>query len=202
MEHDAVRRVTQEGCSCRHQLQHSRLAFLAQVVGDATLLCHQPHQAFRLMRVQLIHHKQPHRLGVGVDRARDMRRKVGFGAGRAERGTEDLPRYHIEVGDQAQRAMPFVFKFVPLHLPRLHRLGWRDPFEGLDAGHLIAADDVPSHGLEQRRIGVHRADGLDLLGEGRRVFRFGLGVQPVAAPMGLEISLALRSAPLSGAKWR
>src|SRR3712207_9228557 len=72
----------------------------------------------------------------------------------------------------------------------------------LDAGHLIAADDVRFHDLQQRRIGIHRADGLDLLGEGHRVFHFGLGVQPVAATMRLKIDLSLRSAPRSGAKWR
>jgi hypothetical protein len=70
-----------------------------------------------------------------------------------------------------------------------HRLGWRDALQGLDAGHFVTAHDVAAQRVQQRGIGVERTDGLDLLRKGDRINRFGLGVQPVARAMRLELGL-------------
>jgi hypothetical protein len=63
----------------------------------------------------------------------------------------------------------------------------------LDAGHFIATDDVHAQGMQQRRIGVERTDGFDLLSKCLWLLRFGLSVEPVAAAVRLEIGLSLKS---------
>jgi hypothetical protein len=55
--------------------------------------------------------------------------------------------------------------------------------------------------MQQRRIGIDRTDGFDLLGKGLRLSLLGFGVEPVTTTMRLQIGLILKSAPPSGAKW-
>ena len=50
-----------------------------------------------------------------------------------------LERTRIDVGDQAQRAVPFIRKRASLDLPGCQRLRRRDPFAGLGTGHLVAS---------------------------------------------------------------
>jgi hypothetical protein len=57
-----------------------------------------------------------------------------------------------------------------------------------------------THRRQQRGIGIDGADRFDLLGKGFRVIGFGLGVEPVAATMRLQIGLPLKSAPPKWAK--
>ncbi len=97
--------------------------------------------------------------------------------------------------------MPLVFKLATFLSPHAHWLGWCDTFEGLDAGHFVTAHDMATQGVQQRCIGVECTDGLDLLGEGERVNRLGLGVQPVAGTMRLELGLLLKSDRLNAANW-
>ena len=98
--------------------------------------------------------------------------------------------------------MALVLKLASLDLIRLHRLGWRDPFQGLNAGHLIATHAMPTQAVEQRGIGIDGTDGLNLLAKGDRVNRLGFRIQPVATAMRLEIGLALKNARLNGLKSR
>ena len=96
--------------------------------------------------------------------------------------------------------MALVLKLTSLDLIRLHRLGWCDPFQGLNAGHLITTYDMAAQRVQQRRVGIHGTDALDLLSKGDRISRFGLGIQPVAAAMRLQGSLILKSARPSGVR--
>ncbi len=118
---DPVRRVAQKGGAGRHGLQHPACAFLAQVVADIAARCHQAHQTFRLMRIQLVGHKHPDSLRVSLNRPLDMPCEVRLGPRWPERGREDLARRDVEVADQAQRAMARILKLPPLHPPWLHR---------------------------------------------------------------------------------
>ena len=96
--------------------------------------------------------------------------------------------------------MALVLKLAPLDQPGAQRLGRCLALQGLDAGHFIRTDDMRAHRLQQRRIRIQGTDCLHLLGEGDGI-RLS-GVQPVAAAMGLEIGLSLRSARPNGLKWR
>ena len=134
-------------------------------------------------------------LGIRVNCARAMGCAVSFRAGRPQREAAHLAGRDLDVADQAHRAVPLLFKLAPFHFARLPWLRGGDAVARLNARHLVAPDDVRAHGMQQRGIGVDRADGFDLLGEGLRVVSFGLGVEPGAAAMRLEIGRSLRSAP-------
>jgi hypothetical protein len=53
---------------------------------------------------------------------------------------------------------------------------------------------------EERGIGIDGADRFDVLGKAFWVIGFGLGVEPVATTMRLQIGLPLKSVPLRWAK--
>ena len=97
--------------------------------------------------------------------------------------------------------MAQIFKFLTLGLVGCHRTCAGNPFQGLDTGHLVDAHNMTTHPLEQRRIGVERADRFDLLGKRDRILSLRLGVAPIAAAMRLKLGLLLKNAPRSGAKW-
>ena len=137
------------------------------------------------MRVQLVSHEQPDRLWVGINGLGDMGKKVGFRAPWAETGCHDLTTHDIEIGDQGERAVAHILKLAAFRTPTLHRFGFGDPFERLNAGHLITTDNMATQRVQQRRIGIHGTDGFDLRGKGERISRFGLGIQPVAAAVRL-----------------
>jgi hypothetical protein len=61
---------------------------------------------------------------------------------------------------------------------------------------------VPTQRVQQRGIGIDRADRFDLLGEGFWVIRFGLGIEPIPAAMGLKRGLPLKIVPPTWAKSR
>jgi hypothetical protein len=192
--------VAQEGRAAGQRLQHTRLAFLAQVVADRTTLGNQPYQAFRLMGVQLVGHEQPDRVRVGIDGLGDMGNKVGFRAPWTEAGCHDLPTHDIEVGDQAQRAVADIFKLAAFLQPTLHWFGFRDPFKRLNTGHLITTHDMPTQAVEQRCIGIDGTDARNLVAKGQRVGRLGFRIQPVATTVWVQIGLALKTARLNGLK--
>src|SRR3954453_23057022 len=98
--------------------------------------------------------------------------------------------------------MPHILKLAPLYLPWLHRLRRSDALKGLNARHLVATDDMRSHRCQERRIGVKRADRLNLLAKGFRIISFGLGIEPVAAAMWLKSGLPLKNAGPNWAKSR
>lgn len=55
-----------------------------------------------------------------IDRAFAVIQKIRFCSSRAERGRNRFARHNVERGDQAQRAMAFVFKFDAFFLPGTH----------------------------------------------------------------------------------
>ena len=153
------------------------------------------------MRVQLIGHEHPDCLWIAGDRLGNMRRKIGFGAPRPDRGGEYLPTHDIKVDDRRERAMPFILKLVAPRPTRSHGLGRCNPFQGLHPGDLIGADDMATQRMQQGRIGIECTDQLDLGGKQQRVTL--LRIEPIATLMRFEIGLILKSARSSGVKyWR
>jgi hypothetical protein len=69
----------------------------------------------------LISDKDPGGFWIGLDGLEDVSGKVGFGTRGSDAGSHDLPSGHIYIGDQTQRAMPFIFKFLSLDMAGLHR---------------------------------------------------------------------------------
>lgn len=193
-------RVAQEGGARAQRPHHTRLAFLSQFVAERTALGNQANQAFRLMDVQLISHEQPDCLRVGIDRLGDMGDKVGFCTLWAETGRHDLPTHDIEVGNQRERAVALVLELAAFLQTWLHRLGRGDPFERLNAGHLITTHDMSTQAVEQWRVGIHGTNGFNLFSKGQRVSRLGFGIQPVARTVWLELGLALKTARQNGLK--
>ncbi len=90
--------------------------------------------------------------------------------------------------------------FPTLGAAGAHRPGRGGAFEGLDAGQLVGAGDVAAQRLQHGGIGVDRADGRHLLSEGLRILLLGLGVEPVAATVRLQLGLAPKNARPSGAR--
>ena len=113
-------------------------------------------------------------------------------------GGEDLPGGDVEGGDQAEGAVADVLVLAALGATGAQRFRRRGAFERLDAGHLVGAGDVAAERLQHRRVGVGRAYRLHLRREGLRIGLLGLGIEPVAAAMRLQIGLHLRNARPSG----
>ena len=67
------------------------------------------------------------------------------------------------------------------------------PLQRLDAGLLVSADDVDALLGQLPGPLVEVADGLRLLAKDLGVKR--VGIEPVAAAMGLKVGLSLRTAP-------
>ena len=136
---NAMAGVGEKGGTRAHAGEMTAFAFDAQLLLDGTLRCHQAHQRFGLMGVELIGDKDPGGFWIGLDGLGDVSGEVGFGTRGSDAGSHDLPSGHIHIGDQTQRAMPFIFKFLSLNMARLHGQRGVETFEGLDAGHLIGA---------------------------------------------------------------
>ena len=67
------------------------------------------------------------------------------------------------------------------------------PLQGLDAGLLVDADNVYAPLGQGSGPLIQVADRLGLLAKDLRVKR--VGIEPVAAAMGLQLGLSLRTAP-------
>ncbi len=134
----------------------------------------------------------------------DMPGEVLLRPRRLDRRRDHLSGHHVEVADQALRPVTLVLelatfdltRLLGFDLTRLHGLGRRDPFERLDAGHLIDAHGVdPVLGQLRSRL-IARANDLDLRPKGVGVVR--LGVEPIPAQMRLQVGLILKNARLVG----
>ena len=103
----------------------------------------------------------------------------------------DPAAHHIKAGDQGLGAMALILELAPLDPTGAHRQVQGDALQRLDAGSLIdrhRADLLLGSG---RRVPIDRAD-LGALGLELRV---GLGVEPHANPMRLEVSVLLKKRP-------
>ena len=114
---------------------------------------------------------------------RQMRRKVFFRSAGPDGRRHDLPRRHVEVGDQALRPMAEVFILRALGQTWLHRQGGCGTFQGLSPGFLIRTDDMSpilGHGW---CLLIHFTHCSHLGGKRDGVIR--LGVEPIFHPMRL-----------------
>ena len=176
-------RVGEKGGTRLHRGQMATFAFDAQVLLDATPLSHQAHQGLRLMGVELISDEDPGGMRIGLDSLDNVRGEVGFGARGSDAGSHHLTGGHIQVGDQTQGAMAFIFEFLSLDVTGQHRQRWVEAFEGLDAGHLIGAVHMRARRSKRGGRFIHLTDGADLFGQLSGVV--GGWSQPVALAMGL-----------------
>jgi len=193
--------IGEEGGAGRHRVQDARLALDAEIVGQAAAGGDESDQGFGLVGVEVVGEEEPTRVGVGVDGLSDVRGEVLLGAARAKGGGKDRPGGDVEGGDQAEGAVADVLVFAAFGAAGAHGLGGCRAFERLEAGHLVGADHMTAEGFQHRGVGVGRTNGLDGLSEGGRVRRLGLGVEPVAAPVRLELGLHLKSVRPNGARW-
>ena len=186
-----VRRVAQEGSAPGHRRQAARRPLAAEIVGAAAVGRSQLNQPFRLMRSALIRHACPHGIQIRGDRLGTMRHNVSFGARRAKRGGAARPGHHSKVHHPREGAMAFVCNRAPFRAAGLDAVGRRDPLQRLDAGHRVGTHAMTTQRRQQRRIGGARTDGFNL---GCACHRIGLlGIQPIAAQLGLAIGLLLKT---------
>jgi len=143
--------------------------------------------------VELISDKDPGGFWIGLDGLEDVSSKIGFGARGSNAGCHKLSGSDIQVGDQTQRAMPFVFKFLSLDMARLHRQRGVETFEGLDAGHLIGARYMGARRGERRGGFIYLTHGADLRGQFDGVVG-GWG-EPIPLEMGLQDAQLLKNVP-------
>jgi hypothetical protein len=179
----AMGRVREKGGARLHRGQMATFALDAQVLLDATPLGHQAHQGLRLMGVELVGNEDPGGMWIGLDRLDNVRGEVGFGARGSQAGSHHLTGGHIQVGDQTQGAMAFIFEFLPLDVTGQHGQRWVEAFEGLDAGHLIGAVHMRARRRKRGGRFIHLTHGADLFGQLRGVV--GGWSQPIALAMRL-----------------
>ena len=98
--------------------------------------------------------------------------------------------------------MAAVLVFAAFRAPWAHGLGRRSTLQGLNTGHLVSTDDMTAQGFQHWGVGVDRTKGLDRLGKGDWILGLGLGVEPIAATMRLEIGLDLKNVRPTVARWR
>ena len=83
--------ITQERCAGRHGLQNPSFLLLSQILLDVTCVGDQPHQGLGLMRVELIHDKEPRGLRISRHSLGDMRCKVFLGSAWSYGGRHPSP---------------------------------------------------------------------------------------------------------------
>ena len=192
-EANTMARIGEKGGTGAHAGEMTAFAFDAQRLLDPTLRCHQAHQCFGLMGVELIGDKDPGGFWIGLDGLGDVSGKVGFGTRGSDAGSDDLPSGHIHIGDQTQRAMAFIFKFLSLDMAGLHRQRGVETFEGLDAGHLIGARYMGPCRGERRGGLIHLTHRADLRSQfGGVVGGWG---EPIPLEMRLQNAHLLKNAP-------
>ncbi len=116
--------IRKKGGTGAHARQVTAFAFGPELLLDATVLSHQTHQALRLMGIELIGDKEPAGLWVGLDGLGDMGSEIGFGARGSDTGSNDLASRHLQIGDEALRAMTSVFEFLTFDVTGQQRQRW------------------------------------------------------------------------------
>ena len=157
----------------------------------------EPHDGFRHVGVEVVADDAPAhgRCRRGEERFEEGG-EVGFGAGVGD-AAADLAGGDVEMGDQRLRTMADVFELAPFDLAGPDRQGGCDALERLDAGHLVDRDRAHRLlGFDGAAIDAAYIDALGL------EVRVGLGREPGAHAMRLEVGFFLKSAPPSGARWR
>jgi hypothetical protein len=173
----------------RHRVENPGLALHPEVAGDPAPLRDEADEGFGLVGVAPVGDEEPGGLGVGVDGPGDVRGDVRFRPGRPRRRGDDRAGRHVAVGDEAEGAVADVLVLAARGAAGARGLGRGGALQRVDAGHLVAADDVAAQRLQHRRVGVGGADRLHLGGEGDGTLSSGLGVAPVAAAVGPKFGL-------------
>ena len=169
------------------------MAFHAQILFHPTLFGDPLDQTGRFMGIELIDDEHPCCLGIGFHGGANVADEIFFGARVPDRGADHLACRHLEVGDQRLRPVSDVFKLRGFRFAGLHRTGGVEPFQRLDAGFLIGADQVYSLFMEFRSLVIELAHRPHLFPELGFVFHF--VVQPVFDPVGFQIPLILKNDP-------
>jgi hypothetical protein len=197
-EANAMAGAGEKGGTRAHIGEVAAFALDAQVLLDATLLGHQTHQGLRLMGVELIGDEDPGGLWIRLDGLFDVSGEVGFGACGSKAGHDDSPGGHLQIGNQAQGAMPLIFEFLPLDLTGQHRQARMQPLQCLNAGHLIGTHHMCTLRCKRGGRFIDLTDGADLLGQFGGVV--GRWSEPVALAMGLQCAHLLKTVPPCGKK--
>jgi hypothetical protein len=98
-EPDAVTDILQKGHPAGLALQNAGAPLFVQIVGDPTLLGHEPHQGLELVGVELIAYKEPGTVRVSGQGGFDVLDEIGFGAA-IPNTARDLAGGHVEAGDE------------------------------------------------------------------------------------------------------
>src|SRR5258708_18589178 len=90
------------------------------------------------MSVEIIDHEVPLAdAGIGFDGGEDMGEKIRFVTGRASGNLPHSPSPYIEIGNEAERAMPFVLELPAQDVSREHGQIRMFARKGLYPGHFI-----------------------------------------------------------------
>ena len=141
------------------------------------------HQRFRLVRVEVIQHKNVRGIRLEVHDRGNVLREIGFGARRLNQRGFHFARNDVARRNQARGPLPDGFKFLPFDMPRHHRQHRVFVFTGWDPGHLITGVDLNTLARQGGRLLVKVTDRLDVLAK-----LLGIGnirMQPIAALMRL-----------------
>ena len=130
--------IVQEASAADLSLKHALLALGAQVdLPERGVARHVADQAFGLVSVEVVQDKgELMGLRVGLHEVVDQVDKINFGARGPTEGP-DLAGGHVHARQQREGAMAFILKLAPYRLAGLHGVVWRDPCQGLNAGHLV-----------------------------------------------------------------
>lgn len=105
------------------RLQNSRLPFHAQLFCRKFQILHRQHpqhETFRPVSVELVDDDSPVGIRMQGDGFLTVFQKIKFRAGGTDRRSDRFSGDNMEAGDQAQRAMPDVFKFNAFFLTGSH----------------------------------------------------------------------------------
>lgn len=146
-----------------HRRQDAAFAFLAQIHAQPALCGYQAHQAFRLVRVEVVGDEDPLGCWITGDALAHMGHKVFLRAAWSQCGCHYPPAGDLEISNQAERAMTNVLELAAFNVSWLHRQGWRGALQRLDAGHLIATQHMYALFAQALSLGIQLADRRDLL---------------------------------------
>jgi hypothetical protein len=147
-----MRRVRKKRGPCGLAFQDAFFALDAQLHLQAEQASHQAHQRFGLVGVELIDHHDPATLGILVEGLFHVAGKVRLAACGAHRGSHNPAGGHLQIGDQALRAVADVLPLASFDPPDAHRTHRMQVLQRLDAGLLIGRDQM--HPLPVQFLGL------------------------------------------------
>ena len=128
-----------------------------------------------------------------VDDGSNMLCEIGFGTRWLNERRFHWPRDDVARSNQTRGAMPDLFKFLPLHMPRHHRQRGMCVFSGSNPGHLITRMNLNPHVGQGRRFLVEVTDSLNLRAKLLRIVT--VRMQPVPNQVRFEIGLLFKKRP-------